>query len=58
MVDNNDIRDLYSRSEGTRDRNKDIPLSGIRYSTNEMVFSNPCEHYGLEPDDRVVRAYT
>lgn len=43
MVDTNDYRNLYVRVDRTKDRDTQFPLAGIRYSTNEMVFSNPCE---------------
>ena len=44
--------------ETTLNRPYDEPLSGVRQSTNEMVFSDPCVQEGLETDDRRVPAYS
>jgi len=58
MIDQDQERDSYDDSEGTLNRNMDEPLGGFRKSTNEMIFTEPCLHYGTETDDRLAPAYT
>ena len=66
MVDTNDYRDDYEDKEETVRENDggwtwqqvQVPLSGIRDSTAEMVFSNPCNQHGDDSDDRIVPAYS
>ena len=58
MVDTDDYRASYDSVERTRNYNRKEPLSGVRLSTSEMIFSDPCEQYGEETDDRRVPAYS
>ena len=68
MVDTDGYRQTYLRVDQTcigndctknsAYRNEFTPLSNVRESTKEMIFSDPCERYGDQPDDRIVKAYS
>ena len=68
MVDIDGYRQTYLRVDQTcigndctkneAYRNEFTPLSNVRESTKEMIFSDPCERYGDQPDDRIVKAYS
>lgn len=58
MVDNDDYRQTYVQTGFTINHDVRKPMSDVRESKNEMVFSDPCERYGDYNDDRIVKAYS
>ena len=46
IVDTDNFRDTYVRTQFTINHDTSKPLSGVRQSTKELVFSDPCERYG------------
>ena len=58
MVDMDDKKFSYEESTATSNRDDGIPVSGLRETFGQMVFSSACPEFGNDKDDRSLQAYS
>ena len=57
MLDTDDLKSTYADLTATQNRDIQTPVSGIRSTYGQMVFSQKCPLYADEDNDRYLKAY-